>query len=64
MMAFQHDREAMVAASKAIHLEEWCSERDRCSGTSASSDAHARAALIALDKLLEQRLAGRGDAET
>jgi len=33
------------AVSKAIHLEEWCPTRDGCSGTSASSDAHARAAL-------------------
>lgn len=35
--------------SKAIHMEEWCSERDRCSGTSAHSDAAAKAALKAID---------------
>lgn len=34
------------AISKAIHMGEWCPERDKClSGRSAQSDAAAKAAL-------------------
>lgn len=42
----------VVRVSKAIHLEEWCPERDKCSGTTAHSDAHARSALREVDAFL------------
>lgn len=49
------DNAALVEkVSKAIHLEEWCPERDRCRGTSAPSDAHARAALKVVDEHLAE----------
>jgi len=36
--------------SKAIHLEEWCPERERCRGTSGASYARARAAMKVLEE--------------
>lgn len=54
-MRLQDDKELVNEVSKAIHLEEWCPERSLCSGTSGSSDAHARAALRAVDDFLAQR---------
>lgn len=44
--------ELLKRVSKAIHLEEWCPGREKCSGTSASSDAHARVALREIDTFL------------
>jgi len=41
--------------SKKIHLEEWCPQRDYCSGTSAASDHYARIALEAIDKFQDRK---------
>jgi len=44
----------VVAISKEVHLGEWCPEREKCrSGTSAASDAAAKAAI----KIVMGRLA-------
>ena len=45
------------SVSKAIHLGEWCPERDKCrSGRSAQSDAAAEAALTVVDEYLAREV--------
>lgn len=44
--------EMIEVASRAIHLEEWCPERERCSGRSGSSDRIAKTVLDAIEPLI------------
>jgi|SRR6185437_4315582 len=52
LLSLSRSHDLVVDVSKEIHLGEWCPQREKCSGTSAASDAAARAAL----KIIEERI--------